>query len=498
MLTGGLPAARAGDLQPTPEGPGTVAEPEPAQPLPELTPAKQLRRVSLTLPVGEAVRVPAPLPATLPPELQHEALRWERRKDGWYVTALAPGDLLLVAVNTELRFSARERAARWPAAARVGTYGGYPASQALLHWGRDFLHPQAMLSLQGGLLIANGPNLLPAELQPKAAPANNTLAWEPAEKLLISNWPERILGDGVVFDERLPAGPARVMLHHRNMPDQPQRWLEVELLQPAGSSRTYAVTSQLVGPSNDEIFAGHQAASRYVDALAGSAGPQGYLLEVRAGGRHLVERWPLKPSQTVSGMLWIRPLGEGALGRLRISVREPLAAAPTALLIPAPPIRTARGVFPAFIERTLTYAAGKTFLYEDVGAAPYLNSEPESPSAAPMPNPGNFGTVYRYTAELSNPEAEDREVRLEASARGGPARATMFLEGERVDPGLLNAQARMLKRWTLPAGSTRKVKLELFPQAGSNFPLALVFSSGPVPGNAGVTSPPVDAAWRIP
>jgi hypothetical protein len=430
----------------------------------------------------------------LPGQAQGGICKWEKRGDQWFVTGLTPGLLAFDWGPVQWEILVRERALKAPAQAQLTVFGGYPTVQALLHWARDFLHPSAELKEQGASLLARGADLIAFEGSPKFELKEESLVARKADGLILSNWPEKIELDQVLLEAPLPCQQLwRVMVHHRNLPEQPLRWLEIEILQPAGTAQRYAISSFLAGPSGDEIFAGHLAAFRYFRDLSGYQ-PSGYIASLAAGGRHLVERAWLKPGQTVSAMLGIRALQASAQpGLLRVSVRTPDNLQP----LPWQPLdneaRTARGVFAAEIVRDLTYKVGPAYLFEDIGGPPYLLER-----AGGTPSPGNFGAVYRYRWNLDNSTDQDQEVRMEMSARGGPARACLWLDGDCIETELLKAEPRLLKRWVVSAGSRTSVAMETFPQAGSNFPLSIALSSRPVAGTA--PAPPAGALpdWYIP
>lgn len=439
--------------------------------------------------VGEGL----PVKLSEQPRTASDLLRIEKKGKEWWLTGLKPGSAEMELGKSRVLVEVLPLAARLPAPPRVTLFGEFPKWKALEQWVRPFVQAGAVLSRSGETLSISGPNLFPVQLSSKAVQWE-TLPFAPpvAEQLLLSNWPERVEEDQTLFEAPLPAGPARVMLHHRNMPGQPLRWLDVELLAGAEPQKL-AVVSHVVGPSTDEIFAGHLAASRYLDALSGPVA-SGWVQELPAGSVHRLEHLVFKPGQTISGMLLLTPLpGSGPGGKIRVVARssEEETAAP-ALHPIEPGARTARGVFPPVQSKTLEYRVGPAYLYEDLGAAPYTTSLDGG-----VPNAGNFGVVFRYNLVLRNEGTEDKEVRLALSARGGPARGTFFVDGERVETGLLAAEPRILKRWVVAAGSVLQARLETFPQAGSNYPVHLVFSSGAASA-AGGSAPAADAEWRIP
>jgi len=465
--------------------------PTPTQVAPEVAPVvgpKLVIRPRFLVAKGETLRFPSSAKVAPPSD---PLCRFEKKGGNWFVTGLAPGLLSFNWEKDHWDILVRERALKLPEKVSLSVFGDYPASQALLHWARDFVHPRADLKQAGALLQAKGTDLIAYEGAPKVELVTAALDARKADGLILSNWPEKIEEDQILLEAPLtPEKVWRVMLHHRNMPGQPPRWLEVEIVQPAGVDEQYAVSSYLTGPATDEIFCGHLAALRYFKDNI----PRGYFATVGAGKRHLIEHALLKPGQTISAMLSLRGmLPRSQPGTLRISVRgldnvEPLALTPFDAKA-----RTARGVFPAEILRELTYQVGSAYLFEDIGGQPYL-SEVSNGS----PSPGNFGAVYRYRWKLENPGDQPQEVRMEMSARGGPARASIWLDGETIETELLKAEPRLLKRWLVPAASTREVVMETFPQAGSNFPLSVTLSTRPPTNTPETPAPSTLPGYYIP
>lgn len=444
--------------------------------------------------VAHQERLRFPESGALPTDAQTGGIcGWEKKGEVWFVTGLVPGQVGFDWGKNHWEVLVRERALKAPPLAQLTVFGGYPSGQALLHWARDFLHSCAELKEQGGQLLARGSDLIAFKGLPKLEVAEQTVAGRKADDLILSNWPEKVEADQVLLEAPLPADRSwRVMVHHRNLPEQPPRWLEIEILQPPEAEQRYAVSSFLAGPSSDEIFAGHLAASRYFREASGPT-PRGYLISVGKGKRHLVERAWLKPGQTVSAMLSLRSMQPATrAGRLRVLVRQPENLEPLTMLPLDPAARTARGVFAAEIPRELTYKVGPAYLFEDIGGQPYLK-EVEGGT----PSPGNFGAVYRYRWTLDNATEQDQEVRMEISARGGPARTCIWLNGESLETEMLKAEPRLLKKWMLPAGTMLPVSMELFPQAGSNFPLSVTLSSRTASG-ALPPAVPVLSEWFIP
>lgn len=491
-----LPLWAWGDPPPTPvpfqTSPPPIRNSPSEAPREGSSPVLKTRRFLVAL--GEQLRVPgAPEKAPLPEAGQSALCRWEKKANAWWVTGLALGKHRFEWDKEVWEVLVQERALQLPADLEIRVFGDFSLSRALLARVRDFLHPRAQFKQDGAGLQASGPDLIPYQARPSFREVRAALEPRTSEVTLLSNWPEKVEADQILLDAPLEGGQqARVMVHHRNMPEQPLRWLELDVLAEETGFET-AISSHLAGPSNDEIFAGHLATTRFVEAVSGPS-PAAYGISLAAGRSHRVDRVLMKPGQTVSGMLWLRGLKAGQRARLRVQARTDENQQPLEMLPLSPSARTARGVFPGEIRRQLRYRCGAPYLFEDFGGPPYVQE-----LGGNTPSPGNFGVVYRYGLEFDNPSAQWQEARLEISARGGPARACFWLDGLARSTDLLKAEPRLLKAWRLPPQGTWSAQLELFPQAGSNYPVSLILSSRPTSDQGdSAPVPTTSPSWYIP
>ena len=444
--------------QPSPV-PTPIPEESPSPvPSPSLSPLPTQKRRFLAV-VGEKLNFPQPPASGAPTE--SELVRWEKQGKTWSVTGLSPGKTQLRWGALELELIVQERALRWPKnKPRLETTAGYPLNKALYLWGLNFLHPEAELKPVGASWEASGPSLISFEGALAHDRVEVPKVVTPLPQVVLSNWPEKVEDDQILCDQSFE-GSARVMIHHRNMPNQPTRWLEVEL---SGQGQ-YLLGSWLAGPSPDEIFAGHLAAANYLRSPG-----QGIKLQL-SDQPLLIEHSLFKPSQTISAMQSLQALGK-ARARLRVIARTLGAAEPTLLKPLEASTRTTRGLFPGEVERSIDYVCGAAYHFEELGGPPY-----QKELQAGHASPGNFGTVFRYRFQLRNSSEEAQDVRLELSARGGPARACLVLDGQPLETELLKAEPRLVKRWVLAPGEIRLVSQDVFPQAGSNYPLSFTLSS---------------------
>lgn len=292
-----------------------------------------------------------------------------------------------------------------------------------------------------------------------------------AKNVVLSNHPERIVSDGVLFDRLVQSTPFRFMWHHRNDPEGQDRYLVLQLHNPTSVTRRFRMLWFSYGPSPDEIHVGHTAALDFASAAIRQLGEE---VVLPANGSRTLEIRHVKAGQTMSGMAYLADLnrGDGPVG-VKVIATSGGGPLPTYEAESRDPGRTASGVFPASIETQATHVLGAAFTYLEFGGDPY-----ESDVEQGHPSYGNFGTVYRTRLMLVNPSEETKQAYFGFASGGGAARGVLSLDGELYDlPMGLTGDGIPVTSYTLQAGERRQVDVELFPQAGSNYPVRLVVRS---------------------
>lgn len=298
-----------------------------------------------------------------------------------------------------------------------------------------------------------------------------TLSLQPAEVVMLSNHPERIVGEGTLYQGTASATGYRMMWHHRNDPNGVERYLTISLTNPNPAPRKFRVIWSSFGPSPDEIHVGHTAALTY--AAAGLAG-ESELMTLPANGTRVIEVRRVKVGQTVSGVAYLWDEAGAKLPlKLTVASSLPLEAVPNQVVESRDPGRTASGAFPAEISVDATHTLGGPFTFLDYGGEPYV-AELENGH----PSYGNFSTMYRTRLMLHNPADTTRQAHIGFSAPGGAARGVLLFDGTLYDlPMGRSGDGVPVTSLTLAPGETRQINLELFPQAGSNYPVRLIVRS---------------------
>ena len=176
----------------------------------------------------------------------------------------------------------------------------------------------------------------------------------------------------------------------------------------------------------------------------------------------------------MSGMAYFQDLSR-AQGPVEIKVVATSGdgALPTHDASNRDPGRTASGVFPGDILTDASHLLGGPFTYLEFGGEPY-----EKDVVGGHPSYGNFGTVYRTRLVLKNPASDERQAYVGFASGGGAARGVLSLDGELFNlPMGVTGDGIPVRTYTLGPGESRQVDVELFPQAGSNYPVRVVVRS---------------------
>jgi hypothetical protein len=285
--------------------------------------------------------------------------------------------------------------------------------------------------------------------------------------LLVSNRPEAVVADGLLFSEEVDARlPIRLLYHHKNgTPDQ--SWiLSIVLTNRSARTAQLLLITGLAGPSPDTLYVGHAATPRFLQNLVAG---RGYVLEIAPRSSFAFTAQIMPPHQVVSGILQFHLLQGEELG-VRVQIRSPLLpdrttdapVSPEGSLHPkgtfaGPTVTIARAVDP-------TQAA----TIADLGFAATLRD-----IRTGEPLTGDYGVVYRLTITATNPLPREVSAELMATAANGPARGAFLIDGRLVEVSFRPNDQRVLATLTIPAGQAVQVQVVTMPAAGSNYPVRL-------------------------
>jgi putative type II/III system pilus formation protein len=291
-------------------------------------------------------------------------------------------------------------------------------------------------------------------------------------RLLVSDYPERLTANGVLFTSRLDRAQAqRFLYYHYNPGTEPAR----RILLKARNTSTEPATVQMIegsaGPGLNEMEVGHSSTKRF---LVREARNEGQVLTIAPGATMNLVDHPLPPQNVVSAILQLRLVSGDPLDLALVAqdANAPLDQSVDTTVLLAGGARHARGVYPVptfFFERT--YDVDGVDLDIPIGQLPLPNlREGEALS-------GDYGVEQSMNVVIVNMTRGPRSIALYANPRGGRATGTFLIDGTLVQAHALAAFSRF-KIWqeTINAGTFRRVRIVTMPEGGSSYPLRLTFA----------------------
>lgn len=319
-------------------------------------------------------------------------------------------------------------------------------------------------------LSATGPDLIPYSQTVKVTLAKTSAPPQPSRELLVSNLPERITAPATLLRESLSGTfPVRLLWHHVNSSPNPVRFV-IRVANRSTESASVHLTDSASGPANDEIFVGHSAMVRFLKLWEQG---EGYVLEVPPGRMLELYDVRLQPDAIVSGLAHITPLVARDL--LVEVVAESIW--PTDAYFPPvpdrllddPPLTPYR--FEAEKSLSVSHEVGGPWTFYHVGKDYSENLQGQKLM-------GDYGVLYRIKASFRNPTAQPARCEIGLRASGGVARATVIINGEMIETGVLQgAREQVIYKVTLQPGEEKQLALRTVPESGSNYPITLMLRS---------------------
>jgi hypothetical protein len=291
-------------------------------------------------------------------------------------------------------------------------------------------------------------------------------------RLLVSDYPERLTANGVLFTARLDRTQAqRFLYYHFNPSTEPARRILLKARNMSNAPATVQMIDGSAGPGTNEMEVGHLSTKRF---LVREARNEGQVMTIAPGATMNLVDHPLPAANVVSAILQLRLVSGDPLD-LTLVAQDALA--PTDQSIDTVQLLAggaphARGVYPVptfFFERT--YDVDGADLDIPIGQLPLPNlREGEALS-------GDYGVEQSMNVVVVNMTRGPRAIALYANPRGGRATGTFLIDGTLVQAHALAAFSRF-KIWqeTINAGTFRRIRVVTMPEGGSSYPLRLTFA----------------------
>jgi hypothetical protein len=289
--------------------------------------------------------------------------------------------------------------------------------------------------------------------------------------LMVSDYPEKLTENGTLFSADLKREvPSRFLYFHYNPPGQPDRRIVLVAQNQSNEPATLQYISGR-GASKYEMEAGHNATK---DFLVDVVQNQGRLLQIPANATQVIAQQNMPAGAIVTNLLQLRVL-EGSTVHLTLVAQnasdDPETALTTGQLLTST-VKHARGIYtvPEFHFAT-QWNVNDAYLELPIGQLPLPNS------LAGEALSGDYGVLESFVVNVQNPLSTPQSVAIYETPRGGHATGTYLIDNVLVQSHQTAAFTRFkVRQYVIPAKGFVRVTIVTMPEAGSSYPLNLVFA----------------------
>ena len=336
-------------------------------------------------------------------------------------------------------------------------------------------------------LILQGDGLFTVQGSTRVSVENFALPRIHPEQLLVSDYPERLQANGVLFTDDLRRDTAqRFLYYHYNPADQPARRLLLKVENTSTQPAVVQMISGSAGPDPNEMEVGHLSTQRFLVHVQQN---EGSVITIPPQSTINLVDHALSPGTIVSALLQLREV-EGPDLKLTLLAQD--ANAPTNLPIEQTALLVggvlhARGVYPVpefFFD--YTWSTDAPYLEVPIGQLPLPNMR-EGEALG-----GDYGVLQSVTVTIVNPYPNPVPVAIYANPRGGRATGTFVIDGVLVQAHALPPFSRYkLRQYTVPAHAYIRVNVVTMPEGGSSYPIRLIFAPDDGSTSPGASNSPV-------
>ncbi len=303
-------------------------------------------------------------------------------------------------------------------------------------------------------------------------------------RLLVSDYPERLTANGVLFTADLDRRDAqRFLYYHYNPASQPSRRILLRVSNSSNQPAMVQFISGSAGPELNEMEVGHLSTQRF---LVRELQNEATVVTIPPNATINLVDHPLPPGTIVSALLQLREIDGDPLQLTLVAqdASAPLDQSVDTTQLLSGGVAHARGEYqvPQFYF-DYSYEVGDDSLEIPIGQLPLPNLRQGEALA------GDYGVQQAVTVTIVNNTAGPAPVAIYANPRGGRATGTFLIDRTLVQAHALPPFSRY-KIWqeTIAPRTFRRVGIVTMPEGGSSYPLRLVFGQddGSVaPGAAG-------------
>lgn len=301
---------------------------------------------------------------------------------------------------------------------------------------------------------------------------NTALPRTTPRRLMVSDYPERLTADGVLFTATIDhTASQRFLYYHYNPGTEPARRILVKATNAAATPAVLQVIASLAGPGTNEMEVGHNATRTF---LVRARRNEGTVLTIPPNATVNIVNQDLPPNSVVNGIMQLReltgdPLNVTVVAQHADAPLDQSADSATELSGGAP---HARGVYPVpeFFS-SYTFYTDAPPLEIPIGQLPLPNLRQGEALA------GDYGVQQSIRVTIVNTSKFGQAIALYANPRGGAATGTFIIDNTLVQAHRLTAFSHF-KIWqeTIAPGTYRTLQIVTMPEGGSSYPLRLEFA----------------------
>lgn len=308
-------------------------------------------------------------------------------------------------------------------------------------------------------------------------------------RLMVSDYPEQLHENGVLFTATLDRGaPQRFLYYHYNPPDQPARRILLRAQNASALPATLQFITGEAGPGPNEMEVGHSSTVRF---LAREAQNEGNVVIVPPNTTVTLVNQSLPPQTSVSNLVQLRELDGDpvALTLLAQNASDPLERPVDSATLLESEVKHARGIYrvPEFyFDYTYTVDGSGNDLEMPIGQLPLPNLR-EGQALA-----GDYGVMQSINLTIVNPTAGAMPIALYENPRGGRATGTYLIDRTLVQSHAVAPFTKWkLREYRVPPHSTFRVTIVTMPEGGSSYPVRLIVAPDDGSASPGSPSSPV-------
>jgi hypothetical protein len=291
------------------------------------------------------------------------------------------------------------------------------------------------------------------------------------KSLLVSDFPETLKENGILFEADLTAKQAnRFLYFHYDPPGQPDRRIVLKAQNASSQPALLQFIDGAAGPDPNEMQVGHASTERFLVRLAQN---EGTVTMVPPNSTIALMDQALPARTVASGLMQITEIAGPPVHLTLVAQNstDPVdgATLSSALLDGDQP--HARGIYPIpEFYFDYSYETDQPDLEIPIGQIPLPNLVKGQTLA------GDYGVLQDITIRIVNNDRRNaRDIAIYANPRGGRATGTFVIDRVLVQAHAMEPFGHYkLRQYTIPPGSFVRTEIVTMPEGGSSYPLRLV------------------------